>query len=198
MDTTIRRKDFCKVLDSMFTDRQVNDFLDLIVECFTKDDADISYIEKGYNLCNMTEKEESILLTDLCGRLPYGLICHCNNGLSQADLILNGINERHDYIFHGETYCWHECIFLREDGETYCCLRPEWIKPYLRTMSSMTDEEREEYEHIAPGIVIEDGIRLPNVNQINWLNCHHFDYRELIEKGLALEAPGDMYVLKSV
>ncbi len=28
---------------------------------------------------------------------------------------------------------------------------------------------------------------------IDWLNTHHFDFRGLIEKGLALEAPNDMY-----
>lgn len=27
----------------------------------------------------------------------------------------------------------------------------------------------------------------------DWLNAHHFDYRGLIEKGLALEAPEEMY-----
>ena len=29
--------------------------------------------------------------------------------------------------------------------------------------------------------------------QTDWLNKHHFDYRGLIEKGLALEAPEGMY-----
>ena len=28
---------------------------------------------------------------------------------------------------------------------------------------------------------------------IDWLNAHHFDFRGLIEKGLALEAPEGMY-----
>jgi hypothetical protein len=31
---------------------------------------------------------------------------------------------------------------------------------------------------------------------IDWLNKHHFDYRGLIEKGLALEAPEGMYSIK--
>ena len=30
-------------------------------------------------------------------------------------------------------------------------------------------------------------------NLYDWLNAHHFDYRGLIEKGLALEAPEGMY-----
>jgi hypothetical protein len=28
---------------------------------------------------------------------------------------------------------------------------------------------------------------------IDWLNVHHFDYRNLIDKGLAIEAPDGMY-----
>lgn len=30
-------------------------------------------------------------------------------------------------------------------------------------------------------------------NIINWLNAHHFDYRGLIEQGLALQSPEGMY-----
>ena len=30
---------------------------------------------------------------------------------------------------------------------------------------------------------------------IGWLNAHHFDYRGLIERGLALEAPEGMYTV---
>jgi hypothetical protein len=57
----------------------------------------------------------------------------------------------------------------------------------------MTEEEKKEYEHIAPGIEVENGVRIPNVNQIDWLNAYHFDYRGLIPKGLALVAPDGMY-----
>ena len=33
-----------------------------------------------------------------------------------------------------------------------------------------------------------------NINKLNeWLNVNHFDYRGLIKKGLALEAPEGMY-----
>ena len=33
------------------------------------------------------------------------------------------------------------------------------------------------------------------VKVFDWLNSRHFDYRGLIKKGLALEAPEDMYKL---
>ena len=37
-------------------------------------------------------------------------------------------------------------------------------------------------------------IQFTNIDKIvDWLNSHHFDYRGLIEKGLALPAPEGMY-----
>jgi len=57
------------------------------------------------------------------------------------------------------------------------------IKPYFRPMSSMTEEENNHY--INTFICMWDAV--------DWLNEHHFDYRGLIEKGLAIEAPEGMY-----
>ena len=74
-------------------------------------------------------------------------------------------------------------------------------KPYLRPMSSMTEEEKKEYNQFVKGIHGLDG-RVTPLNFceerdlckcFDWLNAHHFDYRGLIEKGLAIEAPEDMY-----
>lgn len=62
------------------------------------------------------------------------------------------------------------------------------IKPFLRPMSSMTEEEENEYESLIAWH--------KEWEVTDWLNSHHFDYRGLIEKGLALEAPEDMYKFK--
>jgi len=61
----------------------------------------------------------------------------------------------------------------------------ENCKPYLRPMSSMTEDEEIYYNTVYT--------RLKFYEKEDWLNAHHFDYRGLIEKGLALEAPEDMY-----
>ena len=63
-------------------------------------------------------------------------------------------------------------------------------KPYLRPMSSMTEEEENKYNSLNG---YEKGIFPHTEEAFDWLNAHHFDYRGLIEKGLALEAPEDMY-----
>ena len=75
------------------------------------------------------------------------------------------------------TYDYHPCI-------SNC-------KPYLRPMSSMTEKEKEEYQ----AFFNYDGVEYPE-EYIDWLNKHHFDYRGLIKKGLALEAPEGMYNTK--
>lgn len=77
-------------------------------------------------------------------------------------------------------------------------------------MSSMTDEEKKEYIEYA-GYEIEESVNgrhyeyylkdfcgtpsnpSVNANGVDWLNKHHFDYRDLIPKRLALEAKEDMY-----
>lgn len=78
----------------------------------------------------------------------------------------------------------------------------EEIKPYLRPLSSMTEEE-EKYVLDTWGIEkFCNGIDLlwdnylsfgDSADFVDWLNANHFDYRGLIEKGLALEAPEGMY-----
>ena len=73
------------------------------------------------------------------------------------------------------------------------------VKPYLRSMSTMTDEEKKEYRRKQDSILLNDepGSRMftycDNYKSIDWLNEHYFDYRGLIGKGLALEAPKGMY-----
>ena len=66
-------------------------------------------------------------------------------------------------------------------------------KPYLRPMSSMTEKEKFTYEYLTDcsDYMIYSGAFCGDV--INWLNEHHFDYRGLIEKSLAIVAPDNMY-----
>lgn len=65
--------------------------------------------------------------------------------------------------------------------------------PFLRPMSSMTEEEKEEFDEITL-IHTPWGVQMDRIPKlINWLNANHFDYNGLIEKGLALEAPKGMY-----
>ena len=53
---------------------------------------------------------------------------------------------------------------------------------YLRPMSSMTEVEKHIFDTMTRGYTIHQQTSL-----FDWLNAHHFDYRGLIEKGLAIE-----------
>lgn len=124
----------------------------------------------------MTHEEKNLLLQDLCGRLPYGVKC-CYDILSGEIKIdtLICINK----VIIGQGIYW-DTYFENCDED----IPLETVKPYLRPMSSMTEEEEDEYELVC---------RKSITTQIDWLNKNMFDYRGLIEKGLALEAPESMY-----
>lgn len=127
----------------------------------------------------MTQEDKDLLLKDLCARLPYGVLVHyCNKShtLYTNEFILN---ER----------------LLLEFRTPDCCVE---LKPYLRSMSDMTEEEKKEMYHDCYIVSIDFDMRttdmiavLNSIKIVDWLNTHHFDYRNLIEKGLAIEATKD-------
>ena len=128
----------------------------------------------------MTQEDKDLLLKDLSGRLPYGVILKVYHS---AKNYINDCGETEDEYLGNLI----QSIFI----EGFI-----WFRPYLRPMSSMTEEEKNEYLNTFKKSIIgtdeEDG-RVWTVDSIDWLNAHHFDYRGLIERGLAIEAPEDMY-----
>ena len=132
----------------------------------------------------MTQKNKELLLKDLCARLPYGI---------KASYY--GVEEE------CETWDEIEGITLDEDFGGYVdigqySLPIERIKPYLFPMSSMTEEQKVIYGDLCYSIIqsLAKNMQSELNELINWLNAHHFDYRGLIEKGLAIDATGlDVY-----
>ncbi len=151
----------------------------------------------------MNKKEKQLLLKDLCGRLPYGFTIHRYDDNCDITFEENKLDEFSHFLEYSDGKCF---------------------KPYLRPLSSMTEEEKLHVElrysffyhdgvldnvHIfeAGGYYDRDGNYDPPckyreqrhvtieqvIDFIHWLNSHHFDYHGLIEKGLALEAPEEMY-----
>lgn len=115
----------------------------------------------------MTENQKQLLLKDLCGRLLYGVKCRMLKSDSQVCTLDSGLLDK-----------------------------VEILEPYLRPMSSMTEEEVFEFIQISDsvlGIGEKNSACLLSLKQMDWLNENMFDYRGLIPMGLALEAPVDMY-----
>ena len=135
----------------------------------------------------MEQNLKQLWLKDLCARVPYhpkGLVVNACTGAKCDE--------------------WLTCAtFTMFTSVTNNC------RLYLRPMSSMTEEEKNElndYIFSEKGLRhfwFDDGIMYSGPDNqcfiglgndtidrmIDWLNSHHFDYRNLLERGLALEAP---------
>ena len=125
----------------------------------------------------MTQEDKDLLLKDLCARLDTNLVC----SIYRTDDY--GVGYR-DEILHG--YCkgdiWYEFYFGEDCG--ICIDNVSKIKPYLFPLSSMTEEQKMDLtKFVANGIYNENIV-------YDWYNKNYFDYRGLIEKGLALDATG--------
>ena len=122
-------------------------------------------------LLNTFDKE--LLLKDLCARLPYNVICQVefkeNGKYNSKVMLLSG-------IFTDEAY------FTTKGGSIYS----NEYKPYLFPLQSMTEEQKQEYQHITERWMYDSSYSISD--SIDWLNVHHFDYRGLIENGLAIDA----------
>ena len=136
----------------------------------------------------MTQENKQLLLVDLCARLPHRVMIK-----SVGENKIIGLWDLKDV----------DSLPL----------------PYLRPMSSMTEDEAKEIAilHDIKDIlsvkvtsdyidfIVDDGVCsterrtiwydeiVMSIKCFDWLNSHHFDYRGLIPKGLALEAPEGMY-----
>ena len=154
----------------------------------------------------MTQEEKELLLKDLCGRLPYKPRVRYYYR-SMGAVAINGYSDEGYLSYQNlEDFSIYPKYGLEE---TRVCN----ILPYLRPMLSMTEEELDELldcEDIdfdgkselvkRAMLAFAEGDKLLSnalfsmqyAKTVDWLNAHHFDYRGLIEKGLALEAPKDM------
>ena len=134
----------------------------------------------------MTKEDKGLLLKDLSARLPYDTI------VSVAEGGVDGIKWNKVTL---NFYLLHQ--IEEEDGW-------EFVKPYLRPMSSMTEEEK--HELLKFGVVNLDKdnnaidvccVGFENHAKVqDYLNSIHVDYRGLIPMGLALEATEGMYKIK--
>jgi hypothetical protein len=119
----------------------------------------------------MTQEEKDLLLKDLCTRLPYNPMVEYKGGVYNV----LGIN-------HGR-FCLCLCKPFMSHVLNESPLVKE-VKPYLFPLSSMTEEQKKEYYD---KYCLSDYYAL---EKFDWFNKNHFDYRGLIEKGLAIDATG--------
>ena len=125
----------------------------------------------------MKQEEKELLLKDLCARLPYKIMVKVNDTQGIMDEI-DIPNERifvsslNPFLYGGAKASW-----FTVNGDK--------IYPYLRPLSSMTDEEKTElFQLMGNGT---------DIQRIDFYLSHYFDFRCLIPMGIALEAKEGMY-----
>ena len=143
----------------------------------------------------MTNKDRKLLVLDLSSRIYYGVkpqvhLQYGDNGHKEGiyDAELNTIDSL--------GFC--DVTYYDENGKTR-----DWtfaideVKPYLRRISEITEKELLDLENETGAKFYDYHISFPDdtyytyecdwVQVFDWLNKHEFDYRNLIDLGLAIE-----------
>ena len=136
----------------------------------------------------MKQKNKDLLLQDLCARVPYGLIVACDNndGTMHNTWKVAYINKIIEDVY-----------LLNTESTATQIISVKEIKPYLFPLSSMTEKQKNDMfnycyntEHEASKF--SNGklkfVYDYEIVKIDWCNKNNFDYRGLIELGLAIDA----------
>jgi hypothetical protein len=136
----------------------------------------------------MNSEIKNLVIKDISARVSYGVKFACNENVYTAkglDLIVTDEGN------------WEYAVTAKD----FVAIEIDFIKPYLFPLSSMSEEQCKELEELGLGFYVtcqdidDDGyMRDEKVFQIipctetdDWMNAHHFDYRGLIEKSLAID-----------
>ena len=124
----------------------------------------------------MTQEDKELIFKELCARLPYHVKCKIwiKDGTTEEGLL----DLQHNY---GN---------VLQDAFYYNKIKD--IKPYLFPLSSMTEEEKEEYCQLQQRVIYNSkGVINEDVTKyINWCYKKHLDINNLIPIGLAIDATG--------
>lgn len=123
----------------------------------------------------MTREEKELLLKDLCARLPYSVQCCAKNNHKISGSLVGIIGEN---------------VHIFSSGHGVFSINV--IKPYLFSLSSMTEEEKEEYCQLQQRVIYNSkGVINEDVTKyINWCYKKHLDINNLIPMELAIDATG--------
>ena len=145
----------------------------------------------------MTQEERMLLIKDLSARLPYAVTVEHTSGFRGTlhDITVYHMYDENDNVY--DAICYTD--FFGDEDSIYI----EYFKPYLFPLSSMTEEQQEEFDRIYADDmqVVANNLKnrldgkpyetnLGHYRHIDWLNANHFDYRGLIPKDLAIDATG--------
>lgn len=132
----------------------------------------------------MIPEYKNLVIKDISARVSYGVKFACNENVYTAkglDLIVTDEGN------------WEYAVTAKD----FVAIEIDFIKLYLFPLSSMTEEQcyelasiRSDFQDCWKYIKTPILFSICNFEQIDWLHKNHFDYRGLIEKGIALDATG--------
>lgn len=132
----------------------------------------------------MNSEIKNLVIKDISARVSYGVKFACNENVYTAkglDLIVTDEGN------------WEYAVTAKD----FVAIEIDFIKPYLFPLSSMTEEQcyelasiRSNFQDCWKYIKTPIPLSICNFEQIEWFHKNHFDYRGLIEKGLAIDATG--------
>ena len=127
----------------------------------------------------MIQNKKDLLLKDLCARLPYGVkgrVSRSDNNNRKCEFVA---------IIDGKLY------------DRFAVFQESWydnvtIKPYLFPLSSMTEEQKDEYVSLQQRVIYNSRglVNLDVMEYTAWCYKHHIDINGLIPMGLAIDATG--------
>ena len=131
----------------------------------------------------MTQEQKTLLIRDLCARLPYGVKCTYYDKYTgeEEQGTITGIQNNTYFVIDG------------------VCIDVENVKPYLFPISSMTKEQKNEWnrwKHMIPvchyeyGDVVDELELWDSPESFQYLIENNFDCNDLIPLGLAEDATG--------
>ena len=124
----------------------------------------------------MKQEDKELIFKELCARLPYNVKCKIwlKYGTTEEGLL----DLQHNYSN------------VLQDAFYYNKIKD--IKPYLFPLSSMTEEEKEEYCQLQQKVIYNSkGVINEDVTKyINWCYKKHLDINNLIPMELAIDATG--------
>lgn len=143
----------------------------------------------------MTQEEKDLLFKDLSARLLYGVMVSVQGGEFDSYKYPYQLTAVSKFGFDSLCKVYHPIY------TPFGTPKIEDVKPYLRSMSSMTEEEKkyiaDKCGFTTKGPIGGEFVLVMPVISTEWLtdfyNSHHIDWRGLIPMGLALEAKEGMY-----
>ena len=132
----------------------------------------------------MTREDKELLLKDLCARLPYGVKVQIDLQSDTYPQITCKVCSI-EYAESGSAF-----IGVETSPDTYNEFREFLCKPYLFPLSSMTEEQKVIYGDLCYAVIrsLACDMQAALNELVDWFNKNQFDYRGLIEKGLAIDA----------